>query len=126
MSMVEEIVRALVEYLQEAREEKLALTELHKAELAQMLSECVTSTAGSTVPTAGSIAPNQPEKPKGLMRYPFGYCPICGEPGIKRARANKHRPYYDTCAFGHRYLSTNALVRPKENQDDANDKQNGS
>ena len=47
------------------------------------------------------------QEPKGMIKCPFGFCPICGAVGTDRQRNG--RITTDTCAEGHSYESTDAV-----------------
>jgi hypothetical protein len=56
----------------------------------------------------------EPEEPKAApvatKANPYGYCPVCGAPGVRRERRPDGN---DECASGHRYASAKALIPPK-------------
>jgi hypothetical protein len=58
-----------------------------------------------------SLARWNRENPQPVPDPPYGYCPHCGSPGVKRER----RPNGDdTCSNGHKYPSASAMIQPHE------------
>ncbi len=88
-----------------------ALTRKFKAEA--MSAECQAKIAQQQTEIALIQAEEEAERkrkeqePKGMIKCPFGFCPICGAVGTDRQRSGA--VITDTCAEGHSYESTDAV-----------------